>query len=85
MARKRKTRKRKFKEVKIKLTARQFASISNYSAGRNLTLNKFIKRTLNPYLSGYEKVAPVVPKVSVNQLNIFHVIDSESDEANHKG
>lgn len=77
MAKKRKKRKRKFKEVKIKLTARQFDSISNYASGRNLSLNKFIRRTLNPYLSGYEKVAPIIPKVTANQMNIFQMMDVE--------
>jgi len=77
MAKKRKKRKRKFKEVKIKLTARQFDSISNYASGRNLSLNKFIRRTLNPYLSGYEKVAPIIPKITANQMNIFQMMDVE--------
>jgi hypothetical protein len=75
MAKKHKTRKRKFKEVKIKLTARQFESISNYAAGRNTTVNKLIRRSIVQYLSGYEKVAPIIQKVDSNQLNIFQILD----------
>lgn len=78
MARKRRPKKKKFKEVTIKITARQYESISNYAKGRNLSLNKLVRRLLNPYLSGYEKQAPVIPKVSANQMNIFQVIDDVS-------
>ncbi|MCE1202965.1 MAG: hypothetical protein LWX09_12815 [Bacteroidia bacterium] len=81
MARKRKTKKKKFREVKIKLTARQYESISNYAKGRNLSLNKLVRRSIKPYLTGYEKVAPVIPKVTANQLNIFQMIDSVADKA----
>ncbi len=84
MAKMRKNRK-KFKEVKIKLTARQFASISNYATGRNLSLNKIIRRTLNPYLSSYEKVAPIIPKVTANQLNIFQMMDVADQSKSSEG
>lgn len=81
MARKTKTPKKRFKEVKIKLTARQYESISNYAKGRNLSVNKLVRRTLHPYLSGYEKSAPIIPKVTANQLNIFQLIDSASGKS----
>ncbi|MBK9290825.1 MAG: hypothetical protein IPM52_04265 [Bacteroidetes bacterium] len=79
MPKKRKTKKRKFREVKLKLTARQYESISNYAKSRNKSLNKFIRGKIAPYLSGYEKQKPVVEKVPENQMTIFHLIDNQAE------
>lgn len=77
MAKKRIKCKRKFKEVKVKLTPRQYASICNYAKSQNFTLNKYIRHRLKDFITGYEDKAPLLPKISASQMTVFEVMEDD--------
>jgi hypothetical protein len=71
-------RRRKFKTVSIKLSARQYRSLSNYSKARKTTPNKLIKKSIARYLEGFDKEVPKKYHVSERQLSLF--TDIQDDE-----
>lgn len=68
---KRKSGKRKFKTLEIKLSSRQNKSLVNYCDARKTTPNKLIKKSISRYLNGYDKDVPKEFFVSERQLNLF--------------
>lgn len=67
----RKPKKRRFKTLTLKLTAKQSRSLQNYCDARNTTPIKLIKKNIGKYLNGFEKEVPEKYRVSVNQLDLF--------------
>ena len=71
-------KKRKFKTVSIKLSAKQYRSLLNYSKARKTTPNKLIKKSIERYTSGFETEVPEKYYVSERQLSLFS--DIQEDE-----
>ncbi len=67
----RKPKKRRYKTLTLKLTAKQSRSLQNYCDARNTTPIKLIKKNIGKYLNGFEKEVPEKYLVSVNQLDLF--------------
>jgi hypothetical protein len=67
----RKPKKRRFKTLTLKLTAKQSRSLQNYCEARNTTPIKLIKKNIGKYLNGFEKEVPEKYRVSDRQLDIF--------------
>jgi hypothetical protein len=68
---KKKSKKRRFKKIELKLTARQARSLENYCAARKTSPIKLIKKNISKYLNGYEKEVPREFYVSERQLDLF--------------
>jgi hypothetical protein len=71
VAKRRKTKKRKFKTITLKLSAKQTRSLLNYCAARNTTPVKLIKKNIARYLNGFDKEVPSKYHVSDRQLELF--------------
>lgn len=67
-----KPKKRKYKTITLKLSARQSKSLNNYCEARNITPNKLIKKNIARYLNGFEKSVPEKYHVSDRQLDLFN-------------
>ncbi len=76
---KNKKRKIKFREVRFKLSEKQFRSLSNYSKARKTTILKLIKKSIDKYINGYDIQVPKQYYVSERQLDLFG--DSTSDQS----
>ena len=62
----------KFKEITIKVTARQKKSLMNFSKSRHTTPIKLIKKAILPLLQNYADLEVNNKKtVKVNQLELF--------------
>ncbi len=73
--RKKDLKKRKFKTITFKLSARQKKSLDKYSKARNMTPLKLIKRSIDTYISlDYNVIPPKVPSPK-NQLDLFTEIE----------
>lgn len=67
----RKPKKRRYKTLTLKLTAKQSRSLQNYCDARNTTPIKLIKKNIGRYLNGFEKEVPEKYRVSDRQLDLF--------------
>ncbi len=68
-----KTKKRKqikFRKVSFKLTSQQMKSLENFCIRRGTTPIKFIKKSLEPFLTQYREIKPI-PPTPHRQLTIF--------------
>ncbi|MDP2723575.1 MAG: hypothetical protein Q8O72_12535 [Bacteroidales bacterium] len=66
-----KKRKKKFKSLSIKLSARQMRSLLNYCEARKTTPNKLIKNKIKYYTEGFDKKVPPKFYTQHNQLDLF--------------
>lgn len=71
-------KKRKFKVVKIKLSAKQYRSLMNYSNARETTPNKLIKKSIRRFTEGFDKIVPDKYYVQENQLSLFAEIQEDN-------
>ncbi len=69
MAKRRK--KRKFKSVEFKLSARQMKSLKNYCAARKTTPTKLIKMRIRDYTENFSKEVDKKYYATSNQLTMF--------------
>ncbi|MBN1338739.1 MAG: hypothetical protein JXA03_05410 [Bacteroidales bacterium] len=77
--RKRKKRKKKFKEITFKLTAKQGKSLSNYCKARKTTPVKLIKKSIKRYLEKYDVEVPDQYFISAKQLELFNEEPAQFD------
>ncbi len=66
-----KRKKIRFREVKFKLSEKQFRSLSNYSKARKTTVIKLIKKSIDKFMVGYDVHVPKHYYVSERQLDLF--------------
>ncbi|PIQ33103.1 MAG: hypothetical protein COW63_06075 [Bacteroidetes bacterium CG18_big_fil_WC_8_21_14_2_50_41_14] len=66
-----KKRKKKFKSISLKLSARQMRSLMNYCEARKITPNKLIKNKIKYYTDGFDKIVPQKFYAQHNQLDLF--------------
>lgn len=71
---KKKNRKRKikFKEVRFKLSEKQYRSLTNYCKARKTTVIKLIKKSIDKFANGYDIQVPKEYYVSERQLDLFN-------------
>lgn len=70
-ARKKRRKKIKYRKITLKLSDKQFRSLSNYASARKTTRTKLIKKMLRPFLKGYELNVPDNIEATPNQLDMF--------------
>lgn len=68
---KKKRKKVKYKKITLKLSDKQFRSLSNYASARKTTKTKLIKKMIRPFLKGYDAKIPVDMDTTPNQLDMF--------------
>ncbi|MCK9203451.1 MAG: hypothetical protein M0P58_03320 [Bacteroidales bacterium] len=77
MTPRKKTKKRrkaiKYKVITIRITSRQYKSLSNFSKSRRTTPNKIIKKAIKPLMSNYTGLEVNKAPVKVNQLELFNL------------
>ncbi len=66
-----KKRKRKFKSLSIKLSAKQMQSLLNYCEARKTTPNKLLKNRIKNVTEGFDKKVPAKFYTQHNQLDLF--------------
>ena len=66
-----KRKRKKFKTVILKLSARQNRSLENYCEARKTTPGKLIRKMIRPYTNGFDKHVPEEYFISEKQLNLF--------------
>ena len=64
-------KKRKFKSVEFKLSARQMKSLKNYCAARKTTPTKLIKMRIRDYTENFSKEVDKKYYATPNQLTMF--------------
>ncbi len=64
-------KKRKFKSVEFKLSARQMKSLKNYCAARKTTPTKLIKMRIRDYTENFSKKVDKKYYATPNQLTMF--------------
>lgn len=67
-----KKKRKKFKTISFKLSARQMRSLKNYCEARHTTPTKFIKKKIREYIEQFDKEVPEKYKVGHNQLDMFN-------------
>jgi hypothetical protein len=72
--------KKKFKNIKFKLSIRQSKNLETYCKVHNTTTNKIIKNAIKEFLSKYHKLPQEENFVTENQLQLF----SESGHSKSK-
>ena len=70
-------KKRQYRKVTFKLTARQKRSLDNYCAARKTTPTKLIKKSIRYYIENFAKDVPDEYYVTERQLDIFDALDEE--------
>jgi len=73
-------KKRKYKVVSFKLSARQMKSLQNYCEVRHTTPTKLIKKHIRKFIEGFDKKVPEKYYVSANQLEMF-TDDNKGDKS----
>ena len=73
-------KKRKFRVIKIKLSAKQYRSLMNYSKARSTTPNKLIKKSINRFTIGFDKMVPEKYYVQEEQLSLFAELQEDNKE-----
>ncbi len=68
----RKKKRKKFKTLSFKLSARQMRSLRNYCEARQTTPTKLIKKVIRDYIEKFDKEVPDKYKGSHNQLDMFN-------------
>jgi hypothetical protein len=61
----------RYREITLKISARQRRSLENYCKARRTTPNKLIKKMIGRFLNNYGKLAPEESFVTANQLDLF--------------
>lgn len=69
--RKKRRKKVRYREITLKISARQRRSLENYCKARRTTPNKLIKKMIGRFLNNYGKMAPEESFVTANQLDLF--------------
>ncbi len=69
--RKKRRKKIKYRKITLKLSDKQFRSLSNYACARKTTRTKLIKKMLRPFLNGYDMNVPEDIGATPNQLDMF--------------
>ena len=64
-------KRKKYKTISFKLSARQMKSLKNYCKARKTTPIKLIKRSIRTYIESYADNVPEKYYVTHNQLDIF--------------
>lgn len=67
----RRKKRKKYKIVTFKLSARQMKSLDNYCKARRTTPTKLIKKSIRGYIEHFAKEVPEKYHVSHNQLDMF--------------
>lgn len=67
----RRKRRKKYKSVTFKLSARQMKSLENYCKARRTTPTKLIKKSIRGYIEHFATEVPEKYHVSHNQLDLF--------------
>lgn len=62
----------RYSEIAIKLSSRQKKSLLNYCNARKTTPTKLIKKMIDRYINGFDKMVPDAIKTSEKQLDLFH-------------
>ena len=68
---KKKRKKIKYRKITLKLSDKQFRSLSNYANARKTTKTKLVKKMIRPFLKGYDAKFPVDIDTTPNQLDMF--------------
>jgi hypothetical protein len=71
-------KKRAYKTVSFKLSAKQMKSLKNYCRARKTTPTKLIKKSIRYYTENFAKEVPKKYYTTANQLDIFE--DNKSDK-----
>ena len=72
MIKKKKKPKKKFKNIKFKLSSRQNIIIENYCKVHKTTSNKLIKSAIKDFISKYGSLPTEDNYVTENQLQLFN-------------
>ncbi|MCK9302583.1 MAG: hypothetical protein PHU62_03960 [Bacteroidales bacterium] len=67
----RKKRRKPYKTIAFKLSARQYKSLQNYCRYRHTTPIKLVKRSIAKYIECYSDAPSVESYVTNNQLELF--------------
>lgn len=70
-SRKARYKKRKYKKIEFKLSARQYQSLNNYCKARKTTPTKLIKKNIKRFISNFDKGVPDEFHITENQLELF--------------
>lgn len=64
-------KRKKFREISIKISANQFQSIQKYCALRKTTINKLLKKGIAKFMNGFDVRESDAVYISPRQLDLF--------------
>jgi len=80
MKKKKRKKRKPYKVIEFKLSARQYNSLLNYCNYRQSTPVKVIKKSIAKYIECYSDAPATISYVTENQINLFDEIEPISAE-----